>query len=461
MQFAHVFRCALFVGALAALVHCETLPELAPGVCGNGVKDTGEDCDLIEATSGNCGAPETAGACRFLCVVDADAGSGAEAALPTCPVGFGCGTDGICRTRDVNVPYSPGAPIAVGADRVLTANLAGTGQYSVLAVSRDAIDVGYPRLLAFDRTGAQTADQTLQGSFGLGDVGDVDNDGKDDVLFSRVDGLLLTLGEDATTLNAVASDAIVLPDQARVTLLTVPGSAALGTAGGRTSELMALVSNLGAPKDPTHTYLFGLDISGAGIADFDWPSGNFGSRVSTLPDPAYRCERVVFANRGGTEIDSVQPCCPVVVAPDAQDACAGGQRALPGTPGQRDRLAKTSAPIVYGPWSVDVDGDDRTDVVVATRGRDTSALQLEVAYANDVVPPADRLRGRDHAHALRDATARRRARGWTRRNDGAAPVRSRWGVYRCRRRHVEAHDPPRRRHRNAGTSRSSTRKTAP
>ncbi len=399
MHFARVFRVfrvlralrtATFVGALGVLVSCETLPDLARDVCGNGVKEPGEDCDEV-AASKSCGAPQSPGACRYVCGIDTAGGGGTSA----CPTGFGCGTDFICRKRATDGAYVASPSVAVGADRMFAANLAGTGQYSLLAVSRDANDVGYPRLLAFDATGQRTADETLQGAFGLADVGDVNADGKDDVLFSRIDGLLLSLGEDATTLRAVASDGIALPPGARATLITVPGSAALDTAGGRTSELMALVSNLGSPFDPTHTYLVGPDLALGATADFDWPVQRgleIGSRVSTLADPAYQCERIVLVNRGGTEIDSVQPCC-LLAAEQRTSACRDGQRLLRGAAGQRDRLANASAPIAYGPWSLDVDGDGRIDVVVATRASEAAALRLEVAYANDVVPSADDVPG--------------------------------------------------------------------
>src|ERR1700734_2251429 len=39
----------------------------SPGVCGNGVIDSGEDCDLGMSPDGMCGAPDTPGACHYLC----------------------------------------------------------------------------------------------------------------------------------------------------------------------------------------------------------------------------------------------------------------------------------------------------------------------------------------------------------------------------------------------------------
>lgn len=391
MHCAHVLRCLGFAGVLAVIVNCQTLPELARGVCGNGVKETDEDCDEVEENADNpkCGAPETAGACRYICGELADTSTADGGATDSgCALGYSCGTDSICRKRAADGPYVAGSSVALGADRMFAANLAGTGQNSVLAVSRDVFDLGYPRLLAFDRVGERTADQTLQGAFGLGGVSDLDGDGKDDVLFSRPDGLLLALGSDATTLRAVASDFIPLPAGAQVTLLTVPGSASVDTAGGRTSELLALVSNQAAPRDPSHTYLHGTEITVGPLADFDWqvpPGTVFGSRVSTLPDPAYLCERAVFAHTGGTEIDSVQACCPTVWSAESRTGCEEGQRLIRGPSGQRDRLAVTLAPIVYGPWSIDVDGDSRTDVVVATRPVG-GALQIEVAFGGDTPP---------------------------------------------------------------------------
>ncbi len=71
------------LAALVAVSGCAGLRDLDAGVCGNGVIESGEDCD---GPGSDCGTPETASACRFLC--------GSELA---CPDSFQCGSDGVCR----------------------------------------------------------------------------------------------------------------------------------------------------------------------------------------------------------------------------------------------------------------------------------------------------------------------------------------------------------------------------
>lgn len=371
---------------LAVLASCQNLPELASGTCGNGVLDNGEDCDDISGNASAtsvCGAPNTAVACRFTCgAAQADAG----AASVTCPDGYRCGTDGICRQPSGS--FEPTASVAVSADRMMAADLGGAGAASILAVSRDVLDLGTPRMLAFGKDGMPAGDNVLEGSFGLGGVGDADGDGHDDVLFSRLDGLLLTLGTTATTVTAVASDAIALPDNAHVKLATLDGTA---TDSERTAEFLTLVSNLPSPRDATHSYLFGTDIQGQPLAEFAWDVDDFTTRTAALPDPLFQCERLVVARRSVTgaeskTIESVQPCCPLEAAPATDPACGKGERLRSTGSALRDVLAETNHPIERGPWTVDIDGDARMDVVVLTRG-ETSML-LEVAYGGTTRPNA-------------------------------------------------------------------------
>ncbi len=76
-------RLGIGLAALFAVSGCADLRDLDAGVCGNGVIESGEDCD---GPGSGCGTPETASACRFLC--------GSELA---CPDSFQCGSDGVCR----------------------------------------------------------------------------------------------------------------------------------------------------------------------------------------------------------------------------------------------------------------------------------------------------------------------------------------------------------------------------
>ncbi len=73
---------ALLLGA------CTNLPDIAEDQCGNAIVEEGEDCDTFSTFEGaRCRDPGEENACRWDCSAE-DA---------SCPPGFGCGADGLCR----------------------------------------------------------------------------------------------------------------------------------------------------------------------------------------------------------------------------------------------------------------------------------------------------------------------------------------------------------------------------
>ncbi|MBK8252289.1 MAG: hypothetical protein IPK82_06420 [Polyangiaceae bacterium] len=74
----------LLLGLL--LTACQPLKDLQSDVCGNGVVEAGEDCDLIANGESKCIEAGQPSACSFACD---DEGR--------CPVGLGCGADNVCR----------------------------------------------------------------------------------------------------------------------------------------------------------------------------------------------------------------------------------------------------------------------------------------------------------------------------------------------------------------------------
>src|SRR5262245_26325628 len=72
-------RSAAWLGSFAVLLGCQQLEHIRGGVCGNNVREAGEECDSSD--------PATCRACRFVCNLERP-----------CPfAGAGCGTDGLCR----------------------------------------------------------------------------------------------------------------------------------------------------------------------------------------------------------------------------------------------------------------------------------------------------------------------------------------------------------------------------
>ncbi len=81
-----VLRKVPFLWALT-LFGCTDLPELSFDVCGNYVIDEGEDCDRHADSPNVCAGPGEEHACHYTCSVTGSA----------CPVGYGCGSDQLCR----------------------------------------------------------------------------------------------------------------------------------------------------------------------------------------------------------------------------------------------------------------------------------------------------------------------------------------------------------------------------
>src|SRR5688572_13277854 len=89
---------------------CADLPPLEPGVCGNAVVDEDEDCDsLADPDLGPntvcAAADDSTRACRYVC-----------AQTTPCPIGWGCGPDGVCRYASGNYEEASGSPFGLRGD---------------------------------------------------------------------------------------------------------------------------------------------------------------------------------------------------------------------------------------------------------------------------------------------------------------------------------------------------------
>jgi hypothetical protein len=82
------------LATVAGMVSCAELDDVELGVCGNHIHEPefGEDCDgtaVHFGESARCGEPNDKAPCRLTCNAQADESG--------CPPGWGCGTDGVCR----------------------------------------------------------------------------------------------------------------------------------------------------------------------------------------------------------------------------------------------------------------------------------------------------------------------------------------------------------------------------
>lgn len=178
----------LALSSLALLVAaCDPLETLSLGECGNGVVDTfdengvtqGEDCDGLDVDGFKCRKPEESWKCSFSCKADG-----------SCPVGYGCGTDGVCRKPTGVLDYSTYATGPSQASELLPADFDGDGVTEVVGVEPGRLRVTF--------TDSGAVDQVLLPAFGrpaigrLGDLPILDADA-DDPVADRTDDLVLAL----------------------------------------------------------------------------------------------------------------------------------------------------------------------------------------------------------------------------------------------------------------------------
>ncbi len=134
---AAALRSAGAAGALAALAigGCADLGTLGTPACGDGVVQSGEDCDQKDATtSGNaCGQTGGTNACRFICATGI-----------ACPTGWACGIDGACKLPIPGSFSTIGPSIPQGpASDLLVADFDSDGVTDIVAVAPPTVDLHF------------------------------------------------------------------------------------------------------------------------------------------------------------------------------------------------------------------------------------------------------------------------------------------------------------------------------
>jgi hypothetical protein len=162
---------SLGVVLAAFMLDCATLTPLAEGTCGNGVVDANEDCDSFPDA---CGRPDNgAKSCRLTCD-RAQAGS--------CPVGWGCSVEGICRQATGNFDRA-GAPTSAGVETLLAGDFDGDGRMDLFGGgSRNGSSK--PRIHFFDSSGVAAPPIAIQFPMSTPVVRDIDGDGRDDLAYA-------------------------------------------------------------------------------------------------------------------------------------------------------------------------------------------------------------------------------------------------------------------------------------
>jgi hypothetical protein len=187
----------LALAAVAFAGACDDLPDVAAGDCGNAVVDPGEDCDLYAPAGVGCGAADDENpdkACRFVC----DAFS--------CPPGFGCGHDDVCR-RGYKLYDEREPSFRMSAERFTAGDADGDGHMDL---------VGYGQAGVTVRFGSQDAvfsdELDLPLSFtGLPGFGHIDPDGDLDLVAPQAVGLVVFEGTEDRRYKSAAFSQIEIP----------------------------------------------------------------------------------------------------------------------------------------------------------------------------------------------------------------------------------------------------------
>ena len=180
--------CAFWV-----LAACRALPEIPANTCGNHVIEEGEDCDGFPVLGAECRLPGREGECHLDCST-ADDGPG------SCPAGFGCDQDGVCRHPTGSFVAAPGS-IPGGAVSLSSGDFDGDGRSDVLSRSASGyLGLAQLNLHYFDRSGAPLTSWSTTQLLASTTVASLSGDARSDVLFSQA-AIGALLGEENRTLS--------------------------------------------------------------------------------------------------------------------------------------------------------------------------------------------------------------------------------------------------------------------
>jgi hypothetical protein len=212
------------VAWLPLILACQDLSPIAHDVCGNGVVERGEDCDsAVDPALGTeltCAPAGSADACRYTC------------ASTSCPHGWACGDDGVCRHATGELRAEPAQALA--HDELTIGDVDGDRSGELVT-----FDARGARVAFGDRTVILASPDHLTGP---GTVIDLDGDGRADVVSPIGEGVEIERGEldrsvtpTSYTPFAASSGAwflpvrIPIPDEGDALAAIVPSASAATT----------------------------------------------------------------------------------------------------------------------------------------------------------------------------------------------------------------------------------------
>jgi len=186
------------------MASCLSLPEIEAGICGNRVKEDGEECDGYpqgtladagdaEAEAGDAGADaepqEHCGRqCRYVCRED-----GTDFKCPA-DEGYSCGVDGVCR-RSSGLSASEIVLSNAGARRLASGDFDGDGRVEAVLFTETAVDIQY-----FSTGGSVEKTVSVPNEGRFPGLGDLDGDGRTDLALNLGRSVGVLLGQENRTL---------------------------------------------------------------------------------------------------------------------------------------------------------------------------------------------------------------------------------------------------------------------
>ena len=272
-----------------ALGGCADLSEMDEGTCGNGVVESGEDCDRFP--DGQCLPAGEKNACRLHCTADA------QGVRPACPTGWGCGTDDLCRQPTGKFQAAAWLPIEGGA-KLATGDFDGDKRQDLAFTTLRELVVTY-----LDSDG-KVAD-SLRWFSPLSappPVGQLTTEPSPDDVVLQVDGLTVLVGDLARTLRPTAYAPFnVEATSARVLVMdAMPlGSDAEDPSLWAGDEIIVIaggmVSNIGEKS--------------TGLMDMSAMEGEFaGDPLVGRIDKDWPCEYILLNFKGASALPGYSPC---------------------------------------------------------------------------------------------------------------------------------------------------------
>jgi hypothetical protein len=261
------FRPILFA-CFVVLLDCASLDPLASDTCGNGVVDAFEDCDSFPADQ--CGKPsDGAAACRLACgtVKTKDADGKDVDKMLTCPAGWGCSVNHICRQPDGTFQAAL-APVSAGVTNLLVGDFDKDGRKDLVGTgTRSLSNASRVRVHFFDDTGGLAHIESLPSQFISPVVADIDHNGYDDIAFGLVQtvpGALGVMGglPDRAFLP-ILFPSITIPDIQAVPLTVLPTMPDVPLPNGQPSAIL----------------LFGRGATGPALTSLDSETGAGGIQL--------------------------------------------------------------------------------------------------------------------------------------------------------------------------------------